>query len=111
MRRAVFALLILFAPSIAVADDAPTPACRLSPAECAVMLREVAVDAELFAQDQETVGLGLSAQERARALIRRDTDRMSLRFSQLPGPIVAEISRLQACQALAVAAESDPRCR
>ena len=111
MRRAILALLPLFAPSIAVADDAPTPTCRLSPAECAAVLHEVAVDAELFAQDQEIVGLGLSPRERARALIQRDEDRMTSRLRQLPGPIAAEIFRLQACQALVVQAESDPRCR
>jgi hypothetical protein len=111
MRRSVFALLILSTTPAAAADDAPTPVCRLTPAECAVVLREVSVDAELFAQDQEIVGLGLSPQDRAAALIRRDEDRMAARLRQLPAPIAAEIARLQACQALGGAADADPGCR
>lgn len=111
MHRALLAILILFTTPAAAAADAPTLACRLTPAECAVVLREVSVDAELFAQDQEIVGLGLSPQDRAAALIRRDEDRMAARLRQLPAPIAAEIARLQVCQALEAAAEADPGCR
>ena len=111
MRHAALALLFLSEPCSAVAGDTAAPACRLAEAECAVVLREVAVDAELFAQDREIVGLGLSPQDRARALIQRDEDRMTVRFRQLPAPIAREIARVQACQALADGAGSDPECR
>ncbi len=116
MRRAILALLILSASSLASAHDTQRTVCRLTSAECVLVLHEVAVDAELFAQDQEIVGIGLSPQDRATALIRRDDDRMTARFHQLPGPIAAEIARLQACQVLdggdgrASAASSDGRC-
>ncbi len=89
---------------------------RLTSVECVMVLHEVAVDAELFAQDQEIVGIGLSPQDRATALIRRDDDRMAARFRQSPGPIAAEIARLQACQVFDdgdgrdSAASSDRRC-
>ena len=109
MRRALLALLILFATPAEADDNAP--ACRLTPAECSVVLREVALDAELFAQDQEIVGLGLSSRDRAEALIRRDEDRMAVRFHQLPAPVAAEIARVQVCQALDGAADTDPQCR
>ena len=111
MRHAAVALLMLSGPASAVAGDVAAPACHLTPAECAVVLREVAVDAELFAQDQEIVGVGLSPQDRARALIQRDEDRMAVRFRQLPAPIAREIARVQACQALADGAVPDPECR
>ncbi|RYC28700.1 hypothetical protein D3273_27940 [Lichenibacterium minor] len=94
----------------AAADDAP-PACRLTPAGCASVLREVAVDAELFAQNQDIVGFGVSPQVRASALIQRDEDRMAVRFHQLPASVAAEIARIQACHALGDAASADPPCR
>ncbi len=109
MRHALLALLILSATRAAAADDPPP--CRLTPAECAVVLREVALDAELFAQDQEIVGLGLSPRDRAEALIRRDEDRMAARFRQLPAPIGVEVARTQACRALGGAADADAQCR
>lgn len=108
---AAFLLSDLSPAPAAAADDAPPPACRLTPAECASVLREVAVDAELFAQDQDIVGLGLSPQDRAKALIQRDEDRMAVRFHQLPASVAAEIARIQACQALGDAASADPLCR
>ncbi len=111
MRRAVLALVILSAPSLAVADDVRRTACRLTSAECAVVLHEVAVDADLFAQDQKIVGVGLSPQDRATALIRRDDDRMAARFRQLPGPVAAEIARVQTCQALGGATKAGSTCR
>ena len=104
-------LLSILSPAPAAAADAPPPACRLTPAECASVLREVAVDAELFAQDQDIVGLGLSPQDRAKALIQRDEDRMAARFRQLPAPVAAEIARIQACQALGDATSADRLCR
>ena len=109
MRRALLALLMLSATPAAATDDAPS--CRLAPAECAVVLREVAIDAELSAQDQKIVGLGLSPLNRAEALIRRDEDRMAVRFQQLPAPVAAEIARVQTCQALARAVDAAARCR
>ena len=74
-----------------------------------MVLREVAVDTELFAQDREIVGL--SPRDRAEALIRRDEDRMAARFRQLPAPVAAEVARVQACQALGGTVGTDPRCR
>ena len=44
MRHAAVALLMLSGPASAVAGDAAAPACRLTPAECAVVLREVAAE-------------------------------------------------------------------
>ena len=116
MRCVLAVVLILSAGPAARADGSAASACRLSPAECAVVLHEVAVDADLFVQDQQIVGVGLSPRERAKALIQRDTDRMATRFRHLPAPIAAEVARVQACRALGDAAglnnstDPDPRC-
>ena len=113
----VLAAVVFTTPARAIDDEPRAPNCHLTTAECAAAIHEVAVDAELFAQDQEIVGLGLSPQDRARALIQRDTDRMVVRFQQLPALIAAEVARMQACQGLGDAARhdgttnADSRCR
>ncbi len=56
----VLALLLRSSLTTVFADDVQALACHLTPTLCAVVVHEVAVDAELFALGQEIVGLGLS---------------------------------------------------
>lgn len=114
-RCVVPVFLILSAETGARADSPAIPVSHLSPAECAVVVREVAV--ELFAQDQEIVGAGWSPQDRAKALIHRDTDGMAVRFRRMLAPIAAEVARVQACKSLEDAkviygaTKADPPCQ
>ena len=100
-------LIFIAMPVAARSSELQGSMCRLTAAECMVVAREIAIDAELFVQDEEILGIGLPPQERAKALIQRDTERMAERLHHLPVPIANEISRMQICQVLDEAAQHD----
>lgn len=98
MRHALAVLLLVASPAAAAPRAPHGPGCALSTTECLQVARELAIEAELDDEDARTFGFGLSAFDKANALVDRSEARVLARLHRLPPIIGNEIGRILLCR-------------